>query len=83
MKTLTQNNVSLYLFQDDEVLSITDSGITVGQPPKFIIADCNSGNTTLFTGVTAPQDWYGRKYLYDGAVWSPNPDWVEPPVSGA
>jgi len=70
MKTLTNSrNVSIYLFEDDEVLNITSSNITVGAPPKFIINDCNSTNTTLHSGVTSPEEWFGHKYTYDG-VWT-------------
>jgi len=78
MKTLTKNGLSIYLFDDAEVLSITEENITVGDPPKFIVGDCNSSDTTLFTDVTPPEDWTGCKYFYGGAIWSLNPDWVEP-----
>ena len=30
------------------------------------------------SGVTAPEDWAGHKYLYVNGAWEPNPDWVEP-----
>lgn len=78
MKTLVKDNKSLYLLADDEVVVLTPENITVGEPPKFIIADCNSTNTTLYEGVTGPADWVGGKYLFDGTTWTVNPDWVEP-----
>ena len=77
MKTLTKENLSLYLFEDGEVLDITADQITVGNPPKFIVGDCNSTNTVLHEGVTGPADWVGCKYFYDGNVWTLNPDWKE------
>lgn len=82
MKTLTlnYNNASIYMFDDDETLDIGASTITVGSPAKFIIGDCNSSNTTLHEDVTAPADWSGHKYLFDGTTWTLNPDWVQPAV---
>lgn len=77
MKTLTKENLSLYLFEDAEVLDITADQITVGNPAEFIIADCNSTNTVLHEDVTGPADWTGGKYFYDGADWALNPDWKE------
>lgn len=78
MKTLVRDNLSLYLLADDEAVVMTEENITVGNPPKFIIGDCNSVNTTLFESVTAPADWVGCKYLFDGTDWALNPNWVEP-----
>ena len=79
MKTLVgQNGVSLYTFDDSEKLEITDTEITVDDPPRFIIGDCNSSNATLYTGVTPPADWVGGKYLFDGTDWTVNPSYVEP-----
>ena len=82
MKTLTNiGNVSIYLFEDGEAVNITSSNITVGAPPKFIISDCNSTNTTLHSGVTSPEEWVGHKYTYDGA-WSAVEGWVSPTQEG-
>lgn len=78
MKTLTKNQISLYLFEDDEVLNPTPTSIIVGDPIKFTVADCNSENTILHEEVTAPSDWFGGKYLFDGTDWTLNPNWVEP-----
>jgi hypothetical protein len=78
MKTLVKYNKSLYIFEDDKALTITAENITVGNPVEFIIADCNSSNTELHAGVTPPEDWTGGKYLFDGTVWTLNPDWIDP-----
>lgn len=78
MKTLVKNSLSIYLLADDETLNSTEKDITVGSPAKFIIADCNSTNTILHEGVTAPADWTGGKYFFDGTDWTLNPDWVDP-----
>ena len=78
MKTITKENLSLYLFDDTEVVDINADNITVGNPPKFIIGDCNSTNIVLHEGVTKPSEWVGHKYLFDGTAWTLNPDWVDP-----
>lgn len=80
MKTLVQKetNVSLYLFADDEAVSVGAGTVEVGNPLGFVIADCNAENAVLHEGVTPPADWFGHKYLFDGADWSVNPDFVEP-----
>lgn len=78
MKTITKENLSVYLFEDTETLAVTVETITVGDPVRFVVADCNSTNTVLHEGVTAPVDWVGGKYFFDGTDWTLNPDWVDP-----
>ena len=81
MKTLTKENLSLYLFEDAEPVAMNADNIIVGEPPKLIIADCNSSDTVLHEGVTATTDWAGYKYLFDGTTWTPNSNWVAPRVA--
>lgn len=82
MKTLTKNNLSIYLFDNSRILNITTTDITVGNPPEFIISDCNSSNTVLHENVaTPPEDWTGGKYFYDSGVWTINPFWVDPELT--
>ena len=81
MKTIveTSTKLSKYLLANDVTITATANDITVGDPAKFIIADLNSGNTTITENVTnAPSDWIGNKYKFDGTTWSANPDWVDP-----
>ena len=81
MKTIveTSTKLSKYLLADDVTITATADDITVGDPAQFIIADLNSGNTTITENVTnAPDDWTGNKYKLDGTTWSANPDWVDP-----
>ena len=81
MKTIveTSTKLSKYLLADDVTITSTSDNITVGDPAKFIIADLNSGNTTIVENITnAPSDWTGNKYKLDGTTWSANPDWVDP-----
>ena len=81
MKTIveTSTGLSKYLLADDVTITATSDNITVGDPAQFIIADLNSGNTTITENVTnAPADWTGNKYTFNGTTWAANPDWVEP-----
>lgn len=81
MKTIVQNssNLSKYLLEDDVTVTVSSDDITVGDPPRFIVADLNSENATVHENVTnAPSDWRGNKYLFDGSEWSQNPNWVDP-----
>lgn len=80
MQTLTRKgtNISLYIFNDAEVVSASDTVVTVGNPIALTILDCNSENTVLYKNVTPPEDWVGWKYFFDGTTWTLNPDWVEP-----
>jgi hypothetical protein len=41
----------------------------------------HSGNATLHTGVTAPADWQGNRYEFDGSDWTEVADWVDPKVA--
>lgn len=80
-KTITFNdsNRSAYVFDDSVEVALHADRIVIGNPssPELIIMDMNSGNATLHENVTAPDDWYGGKYLYDGS-WTVKPDWVDP-----
>jgi hypothetical protein len=77
MQTITfnDNNISAYIFGDNHNLVATPTEITC---PHFIIGDMNSGNATIHTGVTPPEDWKGGNYLFDGTDWTLNPNWIEP-----
>jgi hypothetical protein len=80
MITITFNDtkISAYIFDDSADIVSTDTEITC---PDFIVGDMNSTNATVHTGVTPPADWQGGKYLFDGAIWSVNPDWTDPKLS--
>ena len=79
MKTITKENVSLYVFEDSKAIDLTSNSTTIGNPEELIIADCNSSNAVVHTGVTSPDDWAGGKYMFDGSTWSLNPDYIAPP----
>ena len=78
MKTLVKSNKSIYLFENDVSVVLTDTEITIGDPATLIIADCNSTDTVLYTDVTAPDDWAEHKHFFDGTTWTVNSDWVSP-----
>jgi len=80
MKTIVSNDtkISLFLFENDKELDITELTTTVGTEPDFIVANCGSSNTTLYENVDdSPEDWVGYKYKYSGTVWSGNTDYSE------
>lgn len=85
MKTITfnENNVSVYLFDDETFVDIQSDKTIIGDPVQFIVNDCNDSNATLFENVTNPDKWIGGKYFYtDTDGWVLNPDW-DPPTPAA
>lgn len=79
MQTIVRKdtNVSLYYLEDGKTVDVGSSQITIsdGGTPELIIADCNSSNATLHTGVDAQATWWGWKYKHDGSSWSANADY--------
>jgi hypothetical protein len=80
VKTIVENATSLskYLLDDTEAVVLNEDNIVVGDPAKFIIGDLNASTATVYEGVTAPADWVGNKYTFDGTNWALNPAWVDP-----
>ncbi len=54
MKTLVKGGVSIYIFEDAEVVNIGSNNITVGDPLTLTIADCSSLDTVMHTSVSPP-----------------------------
>ena len=82
MKTIveTTTGLSKYLLTDDVAITMNADHIVVGDPPQFIVGDLNSTNAVVYGDVTAPSDWVGNKYTFDGTDWARNPTWIDPPV---
>jgi hypothetical protein len=80
MKTIVEiaTDLSKYLLADDVEVAINADHIIVGEPTQFIVADLNADNAAVYEDVTAPADWTGNKYTFDGASWELDPDWVDP-----
>jgi hypothetical protein len=82
MKTIveTATGLSKYLLEDTVTVTLNDDAIVVGDPAMFIVADLNADNAVVYEGVTAPADWTGNKYTFDGSDWTLNPDWIDPAI---
>jgi len=87
-KTITRksDNVSMYVLHNDATVdlaatpSATVRGNTGGQV-DFDISDLNSSNATVHEGATAPADWKGNRYTFDGSSWTEVDGWVDPAVA--
>ena len=87
-KTITRksDNVSVYLLHDDATVDLAaTSNATVrgntGGSVDFDIGDLNSSNATVHEGVTAPDDWKGNRYTFDGTTWTQISGWVDPALA--
>lgn len=80
MKTIveTSSRLSKYLLNDADVINLQDDCVIVGDPTNFIVSDLNAKSVIIYENVTAPSDWVGNKYLFDGMDWTANPNWNEP-----
>ena len=84
-KTITRksNNVSVFVLHDDATVDLaatpnaTVRGNTGGHV-DFDIGDLNSSNATVHEGATAPADWKGNRYTFDGTSWTEVDGWVDP-----
>jgi hypothetical protein len=76
--TFNESNISAYLYDNDVSLTVESNQLVVGDPATLIIGDMHSGNATVHENVTAPADWFGGKYLFDGTTWTEVDGWVHP-----
>ena len=82
-QTLTKNdgNVSCYVFDNSATVDLSATPHTTVRnngDNNFNIVDLNASNSTLHSGVTAPDDWQGCKYTYDGSDWAVVSGWIDP-----
>jgi hypothetical protein len=87
MKVVVQKgtNESLYIFPDHVPVDIRADMMRVGNPENpmfdghdYYVCDCNTENVELHVNVPAPEEWKFGKYLFDGAAWTTNLNWVDP-----
>ena len=81
MKTIIDsNNCSKYLFKNNKQVVFHSENIEIKKANKllFIIGDLNENNSSLIEDISAPDDWVGCKYIFDGTNWELSLDWVEP-----
>jgi len=87
-KTITRkaDNLSLFVLHNDATVNLaatpnaTVRGNT-GGTVDFDIGDLDSSNATVHEGVTAPSDWQGHRYTFDGTTWTEVDGWVDPKVA--
>jgi len=79
--TFNESNISAYLYDNDVPVAVESNRIVVGDPLELIIGDMHSGNATVHENVTAPADWFGGQYLFDGTTWTEVDGWVHPTVA--
>lgn len=67
-------NISLYLFEDEDKVSIRDDLTIIGdeEDPSLVILDCTSTTAVLYENVSKPEEYKGWKYCY-----SPETGWVD------
>lgn len=77
MKTIVENstNHSIFIFEDSDDIIMEDTRIVA---PNFIIACNNKNDSVLYENVTVPDDWFGRKYFFDGTDWTLDPNFKSP-----
>ena len=73
--TYSDTNVSVYAFENDDGVSLTEKWIECPQlvrecESSFLHKhDMNSTNSTIHLDVTLPSDWESKKYTFDGTNW--------------
>lgn len=82
-KILVRNETNICLYEWPDTYEIyqtaNETSVVIDGVRYEIISDCNTSNTTYYEEITnTPDDWAGHKYLFDGANWTANPDYVEP-----
>jgi len=82
MKTIVRkdNNVSIWLFDDDVGIAIGETQTDVSNNIISTISDCNTSNALLYENITPPTDWFYHKYIYTNNTWSDNPNFIDPRI---
>lgn len=75
--TLIDNkNVSIYLFLDQNQSDVVINSANVEFQGQMIDGTLNNTNCSLVTNTVPPEDWIGRKYLYENGAYVANPNFT-------
>jgi hypothetical protein len=77
MKTITKDNIAVYLLEDTTYVEIKDDLTIIGNPPELYVSDCKSNNAEVFENVEVPNDWKGGRYIYENFEFKLNPNRIE------
>ena len=78
MKTITHNdtNISRYIFEDNIDVILHEDYVEApfevrnDESSFFFKYKMHSGNSTLHSDVTPPEDWEDGTYTFDGTNWT-------------
>lgn len=68
----TFTNVSIHLLNDNQVATLTEEGFTCDDLP--LNTGYTSKDYSIIDVENPPEDWRGRKYIYNGGEWTLNPN---------
>lgn len=82
MKTICTKvgDVSIHLFEDTYRLEINDKKIFVyNENNSLLMALANSDLYNIYENISAPENWFPRKYKFNSSVgWRPSGEWKFP-----
>ena len=72
-----EDGASVTFDADNNKIICANTGNIFGAPANFEIQPVDTTKFKLYTDVTAPSDWVGRKYKFDGSSWTFNTFFVD------
>jgi len=72
-----EDGASVTFDTDNNKIICVNTGAIFGAPGNFEIQPDDISKFKLYTDVTAPSDWVGRKYKFDGSSWTFNTFFVD------
>lgn len=76
MKTLVRNGVSLIVLDDNTPVQV-GTFVEIGWPVTLRF-DNTDNLIVLHENVTPPENYQGKRFLFDGKEWTYNHDWRNP-----
>lgn len=75
MKIIVENgtNASVHCHGSDQVVQLTEQGFVV-DGVSYEPNEINASTAILVENIFVPDDWYGRKYVYQSGQWVLNPN---------